>query len=256
MRERRARFKRQLRAVADFICFMIPRRDASGESRLPSASLVFMSQLYTDIDNAESLILELDVAAERNRARFLPFSEAESPRLPRMIVAEDIQFGFDLLALCTDAAGQRRPESPSSLETLMVSRLAWLLRRINAEPLGWQPERFSVMLSGTLIHQVFEELFQVSRPIPDAQSISTRIESLLDSAIIGHAPFLCTVQWQVERRHLASSIDKAALAWREVLVILNADILGTVACRNARRPADSWPGGYSAGLARRSSAGS
>lgn len=227
MRDRRARFKRQLAAVADFVCFMIPRRDSSGASQSPSESLVFMSQLYSGIDDAESLILEMDVTAERDRTRFLPHLEPEPPCLPRPIVAEDIHFGFNLLALRTDADGKLRPESPSSLETLMVSRLAWLLRRIDAEPLGWEPERPNVMLLGTLTHQVFEELFQVSRPTPDTQAISSQIESLLDSAIRAHAPFLRAAQWQVERKHLASSIHKAALVWRETLLILNAEILGT-----------------------------
>ena len=227
MRDRRARFKRQLRAVAKFVCFMIPRRDSGGTSQSPSESLVFMSQLYRGIDDAESLILEMDVRADRDRTLFLPQAAPEPPVLPRAIVAEDIQFGFDLLALRTDAEGNLRPESPSSLETLMVSRLAWLLRRINAEPLGWEPERPNVMLLGTLTHQVFEELFQVSLPIPDPQTISSQIERLLDSAIRTHAPFLRAAQWQVERKHLASSINKAALSWREVLVTLKADILGT-----------------------------
>ncbi len=227
MRDRRARFKRQLAAVADFVCFMIPRRDSSGASQSPSESLVFMSQLYSGIDDAESLILEMDVTADRDRTRFLPNIEPEPPCLPRAIVAEDIQFGVDLLTLRTDAEGNLRPESPSSLETLMVSRLAWLLRRIDAEPLGWEPERPNVMLLGTLTHQVFEALFQVSRPIPDPATIDTQIEPLLDSAIRTHAPFLRAAQWQVERKHLASSIHKAALAWREVLVTLKADILGT-----------------------------
>ena len=227
MRDRRARFKRQLAAVADFVCFMIPRRDSSGASQSPSESLVFMSQLYSGIDDAESLILEMDVASDRERTRFLPHAEPEPPGLPRAIVAEDIQFGVDLLALRTDAEGNLRPESPSSLETLMVSRLAWLLRRIDAEPLGWEPERPDVMLLGTLTHQVFEELFQVSRPIPDPATINSQIEPLLDSAIRTHAPFLRAAQWQVERKHLASSIHKAAVAWREVLVTLKAEILGT-----------------------------
>ena len=227
MRDRRARFKRQLAAVADFVCFMIPRRDSSGASQSPSESLVFMSQLYSGIDDAESLILEMDVASDRDRVRFLPTIEPELPCLPREIVAEDIQFGVDLLALRTDAEGNLRPESPSSLETLMVSRLAWLLRRINAEPLGWEPERPDVMLLGTLTHQVLEELFQVSRPIPDPVIIGSQIEPLLDSAIRTHAPFLRAAQWQVERKHLASSIHKAAVAWREVLVTLKAEILGT-----------------------------
>jgi RecB family exonuclease len=227
MRDRRARFKRQLAAVADFVCFMIPRRDSSGASQSPSESLVFMSQLYSGLEDADSLILEMDVTADRDRTRFLPNIEPEPPCLPRAIVAEDIQFGVDLLALRTDAEGNLRPESPSSLETLMVSRLAWLLRRIDAEPLGWEPERPNVMLLGTLTHQVFEELFQVSRPIPDLAIIASQIEPLLDSAIRTHAPFLRAAQWQVERKHLASSIHKAAVAWREVLVTLKADILGT-----------------------------
>jgi len=227
MSDRRARFKRQLAAVADFVCFMIPRRDSSGASQSPSESLVFMSQLYSGIDDAESLILEMDVMADRDRARFLPNIEPGPPCLPRAIVAEDVQFGVDLLTLRTDAEGNLRPESPSSLETLMVSRLAWLLRRVNAEPLGWEPERPDVMLLGTLTHQVFEELFQMSRPIPDPATIDTQIEPLLDAAIRTHAPFLRAAQWQVERKHLASSIHKAALAWRDVLVTLKADILGT-----------------------------
>ncbi|PSJ17664.1 PD-(D/E)XK nuclease family protein [Nitrosomonas supralitoralis] len=227
MRDRRARFKRQLAAVVDFVCFMIPRRNSSGASQLPSESLVFMSQLYSGIDDVESLILEVDVTADRDLARFLSNIVPEPPRMPRVILAEDIQFGVDLLALRTDAEGNLLPESPSTLETLMVSRLAWLLRRIDAEPLGWEPERPNVMLLGTLTHQVFEELFQVSSPIPDSATIGSQIEPLLDSAIRTHAPFLRAAQWQVERKHLASSINKAALAWREVLVTLKADILGT-----------------------------
>ena len=64
-----------------------------------------MSQLYNGIDDAESLILEMDVTADRDRTRFLPNIEPEPPCLPRAIVAQDIQFGVDLLALRTDAEG-------------------------------------------------------------------------------------------------------------------------------------------------------
>lgn len=227
MRDRRARFKRQLGAVSDSLTFMIPRRDPTGAPQSPSESLVFMSQLYRDVDEAESLILEMDVAADRERMQYLPAAEVCHASLPRDIAVEDIEFDFDLLALRTDEEGNLRPESPSSLETLMVSRFAWLLRRINAEPLGWEPERLNVMLQGTLTHQVFEELFQASNPIPEPEAINSQIEPLLDSAIRTHAPFLRAAQWQVERKHLASSIHKAALSWREVLTTLNAEVLGT-----------------------------
>ena len=227
MRDHRARFKRQLGVVSYSLTFMIPRRDPTGASQSPSESLVFMSQLYRDVDEMKSLILEMDVAADRERMQYLPVAELCHASSPRDIVVEDIEFDFDLLALRSDEEGNLRPESPSNLQTLMVSRFAWLLRRINAEPLGWEPERLKVMLQGTLTHQVFEALFQVSNPIPEPEAINSQIEPLLDSAIRTHAPFLRAAQWQVERKHLASSIHKAALAWREVLTTLNAEVLGT-----------------------------
>ena len=227
MRGRRARFKRQLGAVSDSLTFTIPRRDPTGASQSPSESLVFMSQLYRHVDEAESLILEMDVGADRERMQYLPAAEVYHASSPRDIVVEDIHFDIDLLALRTDEEGNLRPESPSSLETLMVSRFAWLLRRINAEPLGWEPERLNVMLQGTLTHQVFEEFFQASSPIPEPEAINSQIEPLLDLAIRTHAPFLRALQWQVERKHLATSIKKAALAWRDVLTTLNAEVLGT-----------------------------
>ncbi len=227
MRTRRARFQRQLACVADFVNFMIPRLDASGAPQSPSESLVFMQQIFNGVEDAEALIFELDVQDDHGRARFLPSIEPAEPIPPREIIIEDMTFEIDLLSLRTDTEGNLRPESPSSLETLMVSRLAWLLRRINAEPLGWAPERPNVMLLGTLAHQVFEELFQAGRPIPDPQDVSSQIEPLLDLAISRFAPFLRTAQWQVERKHLTAGTAKAALAWRNMLVTLDAEVLGT-----------------------------
>ena len=83
------------------------------------------------------------------------------------------------------------------------------------------------MLLGTLAHQVFEELFQSGQPPPEREEITGRVDVLLDDAIRQHGPFLRAAQWQVERRHLASGITKAALAWREVLQTLGAEILGS-----------------------------
>ena len=64
----------------------------------------------------------------RNRAAYgVAFVAPAAPEPPRALLLEDLEFGRDLVALRVDAQGQPRPESPSSLETLMVSRLAWLL---------------------------------------------------------------------------------------------------------------------------------
>ena len=227
LRQHRDRFKRQLAAASEFATFLVPRRGPAGELLSPSESLVFMFQLFTDVEKVETLILDIDVAAHRECMRYLPRVESLIPTAPREIVAEDIQFDFDLLSLRKDETGQLKPESPSGLETLMVSPLAWLLRRIAAEPSGWAPEYLDVLLLGTLTHKVFENIFQPPDSIPDNQTLSSKVESHLNSAILVHAPFLNAAQWQLERKQLVSDTRKAVGAWREVLNALNAEILGT-----------------------------
>jgi len=224
---RRARFRRQLANASDTVSFLIPRRDPAGAAQAPSESLVFMHQLFDTpgTDNAEDLILELDAAEERDRIRFLARAPGAGPRSPRPLAAADIDFDRDLLALRTDDDGDLKPESPSSLETLMVSPLAWLLRRLDAEPLGWAPEALDPMLMGTLAHQVFEVLFPTGGPLPEERDMYARVDRLLDDAITRAAPFLRAAQWQVERRHLAGEITRAALAWRSILAGLDAELL-------------------------------
>ena len=227
LRQHRDRLKRQLAAASEFATFLVPRRGPTGDLLSPSESLVFMFQLFADIESAEMLILDIDVAAHRECMQNLPRVESVSPTTPRDIVAEDIQFDFGLLSLREDEAGQLKPESPSGLETLMVSQLAWLLRRIGAEPSGWTPECLDALLLGTLTHKVFEQIFQPSVSIPDNQTLRSEVERHLKLAISGHAPFLNAAQWQLERKQLVSDTRKAVVAWREVLKALNAEILGT-----------------------------
>ena len=226
---RRSRFKRQLGAVSESVTFLVPRRNSTGERQSPSESLVFMHQLFAGPDSADERIIELDAADDRLLVRHLALAAPASPQLPRVLLAEDLHFERNLLALRTDMEGQLKPESPSSLETLMVSRLAWLLRRLGIEPLLWAPESADVLLLGSLAHKVFEGLFRPGEVPPDSSEIPGRVESLLDEAIRRLAPFLSASQWQVERRHFTSETIKAALAWRDVLVQLGAEILASEA---------------------------
>lgn len=225
---KRERFKRQLAAASNFVTFLVPRRDASGAALLPSESLVFMHQLFDSVgDEADEMVLELDSDIDRKHVRYLAEANKGKPVHLREITANDMQFGYDLLALRTDVDGNQKPESPSGLETLMVSRLAWLLRRLYAEPLGWAPESPNVMLLGTLAHQVFEALFQSDQQIPEREEVVDKVPDLLDDAIKQHGPFLRAAQWQVERRHLAAGITDAALSWVDLLQALNAEVLGS-----------------------------
>jgi hypothetical protein len=224
---RRERFRRQLGATAESVTFLVPRRNPAGEAQAPSESLVFMHRLFDGPKSADGLIAEVDVVEERARVQHLLLAAVAPPRPPRPLLVADLRFERDLLALRTDDNGGQRPESPSSLETLMVSAFAWLLRRVEAEPLGWAPESATPALLGTLAHKVLEGLFYRGAALPARETIPARVESLLDEVLRQRAPFLRSSQWKVERRHLAAQTILAAQAWRDMLERLGAEVLAS-----------------------------
>jgi RecB family exonuclease len=109
----------------------------------------------------------------------------------------------------------------------MVSRLAWLLRSLDAEPLEWTTESPDPALLGTLAHGVFEGLFRPGVPLPEREEIAQRVEQLLEDTLQRRAPFLRSSQWSVERRHFAAQTTTAAIAWRDALAQLGAQVLGS-----------------------------
>lgn len=222
---RRARLRRQLVAARESVTFLVPRRDLAGEPKAPSDSLVFMHPLFTGPDSAEERVLDIEAADLRASIAHLPFAGSAAPEPPRVLTVDDPRFERDLLQLRRYRDGTQKPESPSSLETLLVSRLAWLLRRLDAEPLGWAPEGVDPLLLGTLAHRVFEQLFRAGEPVRSRADIASRTDSLLDAAIRERAPFLLSPQWQVERQNLSTGIARAAVAWRDALEALDAEVL-------------------------------
>ena len=222
---RRGRLRRQLGAAAESVAFLVPRRDFAGKPQSPSDSLVFMHPLFTGPESAQERVLDIEAAELRDGVSYLALAEPAAPEPPRPLTADDPRFDRDLLQIRTTREGEQKPESPSSLETLMVSRLAWLLRRLGAEPMGWVPEGPDVRLLGTLAHEVFEYLFRPGMDLPELTDLEARTLGFLDVAIRERAPFLMASQWQVERRHLAVGIARAALAWRNALDKLGAEVL-------------------------------
>lgn len=222
---RRERFRRQLGATAESVTFLVPRRNPAGEAQAPSESLVFMHRLFDGPKSADGLIAEVDVVEERARVQHLALAAMAPPRPPRPLVVADLRFERDLLALRTDHNRGQKPESPSSLETLMVSAFAWLLRRVEAEPLGWAPESATPALLGTLAHKVLEGLFHRGAALLARGTIPAQVESLLDEVLRQRAPFLRSSQWKVERRHLAAQTILAAQTWRDMLERLGAEVL-------------------------------
>ena len=132
--ERRGRFRRQIGTATRSLTLLTPRRDTLGQGLVPSDSLIFLHAHVDSVAKAEDWIRELDRFSDRKRAVNLPVAPEAPAQPPREIVSGDLDFGRNILVIRKDADGKMRRESPSSLETLTVSPLAWLLYRLGAQP--------------------------------------------------------------------------------------------------------------------------
>ncbi len=219
-------FKRQIGAAGDEITFFVPSRDALGKPLSPSASLTFAGALFAGDGGAERLLVNLESNIERQHARGLALAGEKAPEPPRELLKEDLSFGRNLLEICPNEDGSAKSETPSRLETLMVSPLAWLFERLKVKAREWAPETLEVMTKGTLAHEVFEHLFSPGE-LPSADTIKSRLPELLDQSVRKITPFLDRQEWKVEREHLGQEILKAALQWREILDKIDATVVAT-----------------------------
>ena len=220
-------FRRQLGAVSRTATFLVPHRNPDGTPAALSDSFPFIERLLTAPATAPGLIATLDAAAERGRIRHVALAKTCAPTPARQLYSASLRLGRDLIALRTDKAGNPRPESPSSLETLLTSPLAWLLRRVEAQPLQWAPEAADPAVLGNLAHGVFEDLFPPGRELVADEEIAGGVEAALEGRIQQHAPFFRSPHWRVERRELAAGTARAAKAWRRVLDDLGASVLAS-----------------------------
>ena len=213
----RHRFRRQISSVSEQLTFLLSCREPTGKPLSPSASVTFSAALFEGASEPDALVLELDSQAGRDAAFGLPLIPDQKPQPPRQLQPQDLAFGMNLLELNRRDDGSLKPESPSRLEKLMVSPLAWLFERLGVESQEWQPETLDIMSKGTLAHAVFEHLFAPDRPLPESQDIEEQVPKLLDEQVQKIMPFLNRSEWKVERMHLQQEILKAALQWREIL---------------------------------------
>ena len=217
-------FDQQLQAVAESVTFLVPWRDLSGVRQQPSAGLSLVARAISDVEEAHDLILDLsrlppgDWPVAHHRLPPLP----ESDELP-----EALSFpGLDLLALRRKDDGTSKPQSPSRLETLLVSPLAWLLDEVGAGDMSWSAEELDVMAKGNIAHEVFEHVFLKDQPLPEPAALTAAVAEAYDRALTRHAGFLRSASWEMERSGLEREILQAALRWREHLLALGAKIIG------------------------------
>lgn len=216
-------FDQQLQAASGSVTFLIPWRDLAGARLAPSAGLSMVARAITGADPATRLITDLS----RVPPSAWPVAHHHLPPAPMPANPPDaLHFpGLDLLALRRDAEGIAKPQSPSRLETLLVSPLAWLLDELGASGMEWAAEELDVMLRGNIAHHVFEHVFPVG-DLPDADDLPEAVAAAYDDALTRHAGFLRNAIWDMERAGLEREIREAALRWLGHLHALGARVIG------------------------------
>lgn len=215
----RARFQRQIGSASKSLTFYTSARNYGGSSRSPSETATFIAGvLGSDVDD---LFKSVSTAGAS-----LPSVPATSPTPPREIEIADLDLKTDLLTVRSKSDGSPIPESPSSLETLLVSPLGWFLRKFGTAPSPWEPDTLDARLQGNIAHSVFETLFPVEGEPFDISKVEEIVDAALLDAIRKEAPLMTNAQWKVERNVLRSTLVQAVLHWRSVLEHLNARVVG------------------------------
>jgi len=219
MAERLELFRRQLGTASQSVTLLVPSRTLAGKRRAPATSLPLLTRGIPGLEDAEAFILDLDSIAEADWPDIVPRAlETKSAVIaPPLAISERMDFGKDLFTLRPKEDGSLRRQSPSRLETLIVSPFAWLLNELGAANEVWAPEAIDVTRKGTLAHEVFEHLFVPGEPLPTTEEIRARVPQLLLQRIRKTAPFMQSAGWALERASLEDEIVTSALAWRNGL---------------------------------------
>ena len=219
-----ALFARQMRAATDSATFLCPQRDGMGRAVSTPMTLSLIARLLEGgerglVQDLSALPPDIWPVAHRSVAPLpTPF-----PPLPADGL---VHLGRrDLLRLHADEAGHALPQSPSRLETLLVSPLAWFLGENDATDVAWAPETLDILLAGTLAHHVLEHVFTTDAPLPDASELPELTEAHLARGIARHAPFLAAAEWQLERETLRRDALRAAQVWHSILTDTGARIV-------------------------------
>ena len=227
-------FRRQLSVASETCTLLYPMRDLNGSRQSTSTALSLISRTICNVNNSEVRAIEdpseLIKDIRSTPQEEWPCSARVIPSIKRVLTEQipdsgQIKLNRDLFMSRLDSDGNPRRQSPSRLEKLMVSPLAWTLAEFGAEEVVWAPETYDHVLSGILAHEVLEHLFPKNNPLPDDVTINEKIAGLLDQAVRKYAPFLNSPLWKVERQGLERDINRAAKKWTAALSTIGAKVI-------------------------------
>ncbi|ETD86703.1 hypothetical protein U716_02500 [Rhodobacter capsulatus B6] len=210
-------FRRQLCAATEAAVLLAPAREMAGARLPPSTALALIARLLGCTDPAR-LVVDPRALPEGQQPFGLtprqPDPMAGHPDLPE---SGAVTLGRDLLALKGAAGADPPPQSPSQLETLIVSPLAWLLAEIDARDRLWAPETLDVLVLGTVVHGVLERVFPPETPPPAPEDMPRLTEAALAETIARKAAWLAEPAWAAERASLAREALRMVQGWARFL---------------------------------------
>ncbi|EAQ43949.1 hypothetical protein MED193_00385 [Roseobacter sp. MED193] len=218
-------FRRQLCAASEAATFLVPSCTLGGEKLASSTGLSLITHMM-GFESSEKAIRDIHaedqslwpVAAEAP----LPIASGGKPSVPAIGL---LHLGSDLLRLREDDETGHAPQSPSRLETLIVSPLAWLLDELGAKDRTWAPETLDVMALGTLLHHVMEVVFPEGTKMPDQTIIANAVPAAVDDAIRRYAAWLSNDAWDTERQSLLREAYNVTSNWVVFLHETQAEVL-------------------------------
>lgn len=218
-----ALFQRQLSAASESVTFLSPRFDGHGKKlAAPLTQALIARHLGVATEDLATDPMGLVGDASPFRMTTVPPIERAVPPRPENGV---IELNRDLLGVRKADDGRPLPQSPSRLETLLISPLAWLLSELEAEDLPWKAETLDVLLKGTLAHHVLEQVFPAKSPLPNPRDLPQLVATHFDEGVRRNAPFLAAPEWRMERDGLFRECLRAAEIWRSILEDEGAEIL-------------------------------
>jgi hypothetical protein len=229
-RRRLEKVRIQFRAATESLILLRPLQDASGAPLSAAPALSYVARSITG-PSAESGDVDAILRPWREPEQ-VAHSQGEEvaggavERQKPLPTDGFLRLDRDLLTVRCDREGTPLPQSPSRLETLLVSPLAWTLSEFYADRIVWHPETLDVLIQGTLAHDVLEFMFPSEAPLPDDDSIGANVGQLLSRAINRNAPFLRKPAWAFERARLERELIQSARAWRTILERIGAEVLG------------------------------
>ena len=203
------RFRGQLTKACERITFTLSLHTYDGSPLSPSESLLDMALC---VQRKEALKPERLIEPAHSATHPLLTYQLRDIDPHQEVALRDLELGCDLLRALESLHGERRGESPSSLEKLMTMPLAWLLNRLRIESRQWKPQQLDIQTQGKIAHKVLE-LYKDHQSSPLTNKI---YQTLFDKAIAIEAPFLVHPQWRLERTQLQQQIAHAVfplVAW-------------------------------------------